>query len=329
MNRYFFSITAALLITSAHAALFTSADGCQVTVPQLTGGADYSFEGFYWQPAVTQGTLDYASANTGFSPNFHSQLAAVNPQFQLGFGVSMGYLFANTGNDLNANYVHLDTNDSANAFAGSVTPFYFDAGHAHTQSSANAVFHFDEADLSLGQLINVGHRLQLHFLAGGRFAGIEEKLNSDSRGDTYQLNDRLSSNFNGVGPLTGVDADYALGKGIGLAGHVDSALLIGTRQPLLKTSEIETTSATVSVNNNNFSAASEHCLVPMIDEKVGLNYSHQFTYNQASLTLEAGYQTMKAWNAVDLLTASSTGMLSSHASGFSLNGPYAILSYRA
>ncbi|QLH43958.1 MAG: hypothetical protein HWD59_01320 [Coxiellaceae bacterium] len=129
-----------------------------------------------------------------------------------------------------------------------------------------------------------------------------------------------------MGPLAGIDGSYYLIRGIGVVGHIDSALLIGSVNSSLNTTAIsDAGTATVNVSNGYNTR-----IVPVIDAKLGLNYTYLFTNESNSdLTLEMGYQASQYFNALDHLTGVLTefSAVGQNSVDFMLNGPYLSLTY--
>lgn len=348
----------------------TTSNPNEITVPQLTGGLSIGVTGLYIQPAASNGDLDYASVNSATSPNFQPKTASVDSGHDFGWGVNLGYVFPNTGNDINVNYLHLDTSDKDSIAGGNITPTDFPVtftslipgGITTTTLSANAKaeFDLDQVDLTVGQYINVGSRLSLHPIAGLRFVDLQRKLNATYRdsisgpGTTSGFTippfsfpagvvTQEKSDFEGIGPLVGIDSSYYVGGGFGLVGHFSSSLLVGNVDSQL-TAAISTpgfpTIALAPIAANSISKAdSNHRIVPNYDAKLGVDYTYSFN-NQSNLTFEVGYQVSHYYKAIDLLKTTTNvvnwpnpnvvvftpGVLAQRSTAdFSLDGVYANL----
>ena len=104
-------------------------------------------------------------------------------------------------------------------------------------ASGKVQYDFDAVDLTFGQYINIGPRLQTRLFAGLRYMRLNDDLSTSTvhdepvSGGTGSILEydtgELNSSFNGIGPLFGIKADYYLGSGFGLSGMFDAALLVG------------------------------------------------------------------------------------------------------
>jgi hypothetical protein len=223
--------------------------------------------------------------------------------------------------------LHLDTSDTATLAGGNAIPVTFPVvftslipgGITTTTNSATAKaeFNLDQVDLMVGQYIDVGSRLRLHPMAGLRFASVERKLN-DSYADKIigasgtgfsfpvSIVTEEKSDFEGIGPLVGIDSSYYVGGGFGLVGHFSSSLLVGNIDSQLNATINTPGFPTLPVGlppitvNSVFKAGSTQRIVPNYDAKLGVDYTYSFD-NRSNLTLEVGYQVSHYYKAIDLL----------------------------
>ena len=281
----------------------------------------------------------------------------------------LGYNFDGTGNDINLSYFHLDTSEkdtafsNANSFLAPVTNvFNIDNtvdGNDLGSVSANGKVRYmlDQIDLTAGQTIYVGCRLTLHPFEGLRWAHLKRKLHTNyfqgtantSEIDTQNVTFNEESDFNGVGPIVGLDATYYVGMGFGLVGHFDTALLVGDIDA--QTTEVVTQTAafilsgdsTTSLAQANYSTGDSRRVVPVVDAKLGASYTLLLNPNANSnmdLTLEGGWGFTNYFNALDRLATNttiqdgilgattpitSTSMTGRSTANFALNGPYVSL----
>lgn len=387
------------LTAGAFAALPAATDPTIVNVPQLPGGFVMGGSGFYLQPSNTNGDLDYAAVNVnnattvfGSATAFSSSLQNVDPSYNWGWGVNVGYIFPNTGNDINLSYFQLNTSDTASVFNNSLNGsissvdnnvnFENFANGSFVPSSPNTIadsatakseYNLNQVDLTAGQYINVGCRLSLHPFAGLRWAEVQRKLNSaysdDATGSTTiaggfvtdVLNQSVAfaekSDFQGVGPVAGIDANYYVGMGFGIVGHFDSALLIGDINASTNALTQGVAFNAVDVSEGfpapltftaqgaaiaSFTAGDIHRVVPVLDGKLGADYTYVFNnVANSDLTLEAGWMVSNYFNAVDRLQTNTDITLNSSTfppvfvfsstvtgrttSDFAIQGPYVSL----
>jgi hypothetical protein len=351
-------LSLALATIGLSAATLHATAAFNVTVPQLSGGLVVGATGLLLEPGASHGDLDYASVNNNNSvgSNGQVQTKTVEPGFDLGFGVNLGYIFRNTGNDVNLSYWHLNTNDSdaVNAPGGNnlnsinfplnitnlnfAPPFTTPFSITHANSQAD--FRLNQVDLVLGQYINVGSRLELHPFAGLRYAGIKRTLSSNYSGFNPSASANLggtgtvnvttvldtgvsayntvteTSDFDGIGPVAGINLELPITGGLGLQGAFSGALLVGDVDSKLQ-SNININTGNFSITfpgsppvaivfhglpgNGQFSFESDsRRIIPNMDASLGAYYRYTFS-NQSDLTLGVNYQAAEYWNAVDRL----------------------------
>jgi hypothetical protein len=199
---------------------------------------------------------------------------------------------------------------------------------------------FDAVDLSFGQYINIGHRLQTRLFTGLRWARINNELSYSYKGtmptitlaanqdlDPMSIKDSAGteSTFNGIGPLFGIGANYNVGYGIGISGTFDAALLVG-RIDYDQSSRIFQgvdgfdANEHYSIDYNNKNVVS-----PAFDAKLGVNY-HYMMGNGSLIKVEVGYQVTKYFDVIEnanLFTSTGADIdFRSDSSNFGLNGPY-------
>ncbi len=243
----------------AYAALPAATDPTLVNVPQLPGGFVVGVSGYYLEPSPTDGDLDFASANinasNSVSNTFFSKLYNVDPGYNWGWGANIGYIFPNTGNDVNLSYFYLDTgNENQNVFISpfnnngtnnNVTPivnnFVFNTvaipdleipiflDPVLTNAAAEVSYRINQVDLTAGQFINVGCRLRLHPNVGLRYADLERKINSVYSGTASFLStvaEPGASTFDEISSFAAVreDSDFS---GIGPLAGIDASYYIG------------------------------------------------------------------------------------------------------
>lgn len=346
---------AAVIALPSYAAYPAATDPTEVSVPELPGGFFVGATGLFLQPTITNGDLNYSTRFTVNNTNSDSifsttsNVESVQPDYQWGVSFDAGYTFPGTGNDIRFNFTNLGTNDNNGVTSNDVDNQFVFATNLDsipfTTAESTAEVTLNQADLVFGQLINVGCRLSLHPNVGVRYAQIERKLNTNyfsNLPDFPLVNVANDSNFNGVGPLVGMDATYYLGAGVGVVGHFDTALLAGHIDSSL-TNTFNMNDGTVITNSISDNSSTR--VVPVIDAKLGLNYTYIFDPHYTySLSFEGGYQVSNYFNAVDKINAQiNTGVaggmgipspLTSTISGvqsadLQWNGPYISLVYHA
>jgi hypothetical protein len=248
------------------AALPAATEPTEVSVPQLPGGFFIGATGYYLHLTDTNGDLNYAIVNSVGPSPFSSQLKNIEPGYDWGWGINAGYIFPQTGNDVEVSYFNYDNDESSSVNSPLVVPILgidsngylqnfiaaldarfadtFTLVNSNTLVSAKAKFDLEQIDATAGQFINVGCRLILHPKAGVRWASIDRTLDSNintnaaidlflpgvEAGTIFFTADGQfaeKSSYDGIGPLVGLDSSYYIGYGFGAVAHFDTALLVG------------------------------------------------------------------------------------------------------
>src|ERR1700722_3948745 len=100
MKKIIFVASTVGLIASitTYAAVPTGAAPFQVVVPNLKSGLEFTVEGLYLRP--TNSDLDYATFITTVSNSTNTSVSTVNPDYDFGFRIGLGYVVPNSGNDV-------------------------------------------------------------------------------------------------------------------------------------------------------------------------------------------------------------------------------------
>ncbi|MGB6977075.1 MAG: Lpg1974 family pore-forming outer membrane protein [Gammaproteobacteria bacterium] len=259
-----------------YAALPTGAQATEVNAPQEADDYFFGASGLLWQPTVSGNDLDYAVSQSGSNTN--QQIHNIKLGYDWGFDFFAGYNFGNGANVI-FEYLRLHTKeDSANTApaGGNIIPAHYFATNSsllfqNSQSSNSNLnnfdtyqrgygrvnLDFDQADLTVGQNLNIGCSDQLRLFTGLRYSQIEREINTNySQNPNSAGNTNLGSgvtvsavnnvagvpivashgalqgteddsNFKGIGPLVGLNNTYYLGYGIGFVSEFEMGLLIG------------------------------------------------------------------------------------------------------
>lgn len=294
----------------------------EITIPQMNGGFTLGVQGIFLQPSPTNGDTEFASFNNAVAPNATPQTAAVEPGRPFGYGVNLGYIFANTGNDVNLSYTHFSTNNFGQVTgpSQSIVPMNFViimpdiAGFSFAHTTAQ--YDMNIVDLTAGQFVDVGSRLSLHPFVGLRYASLNRDLNNRFIQTVPNHDDKLlvdeSSDFDGIGPLAGMNANYYLGMGFGVVAQIDSALLVGHVDSKFSAniagSLLPNNPASPRyIKNYSYDTSSTHRIAPLVDAKLGADYVYRFNSKWiSSLKVEAGYQVSHYFNVVDRIGGVTT-----------------------
>jgi hypothetical protein len=318
-----------------------------VTIPVLQGGLDFTLGGLYLKP--TSSNVEYVSSSlattVGSVITVNNEIESVHPDYTWGFLLGIGYIFPNTANDVRVNWMHLhdDGNDDDSSFSalGSViTPISglpstaLDTGDVAT-AEGEAVYDFDAVDLTFGQYINIGRRLQTRLFTGLRWARLNNELSANysypvTADDFNFANQSVESDstFNGIGPIFGIEANYMVGYNIGISGYVDAALLVGkiSFDPSTHLSGFDDGDFIENVNRN-FDHDNLSVVAPAWDARLGLNYTY-FMGNGSAFRFEIGYQVSKYIDVIEtadfpgFALSSTTVTPGTSTINFGLNGLY-------
>jgi len=262
----------------------------------------------------------------------------VDPGYDWGFTVGVGYVMAGGSKDARVDWTHFNSDDSNSVTiigdedvskTVALFPLGFESVGTSTAldnptldefaAKGKMKYRFDAVDFTLGQYINVGKCLQVRKFAGIRYARLDSDLStyytlvhdSDTGGQTpilnrYTWDGKLDSRFNGVGPLAGVSASYGLGYGFGVNAMFDMALLVGQLK-LGGSLEADNYSqdandnwALTSQSNYNLGWDSQVVVAPAFDGSFSLDYGYDMGTGM-SFALELGYKVSKYLNVVEQL----------------------------
>lgn len=272
MKKSFFvlAITGLTASLGAYATVPTTAAPFQLIIPNLESGFEFYASGFYLQPSSND--LNYAivgnsNANLGVpntSTAIQGNILTNDPSFGLGFTLGIGYIFANSGNDIQVSWTSYNhaTDDSfftePGQFLSSGTSFnefnyagvytigpntftvveYLNAGSA-INNKLNTI------DVDMGQFLDIGTRLRMRMFAGLRAAQVEQDIQNTYHDMTDvaitnavgtslahfhhkdDLKETFNSRFQGLGPLMGIKTSYNVWNCFGVTALVDAAMLVG------------------------------------------------------------------------------------------------------
>ena len=312
-----------------------------VNIPNLKSGFEFNIEGLFLKPSNSD--LDYGFVTD--SDRAVTNLLTIKPDTDFAFGAGIGYVFPNSGNNVQLNWTgfnHTDNNTFTLQGNGDLTaPFGYrfdnEDNDDTTKASTAAQFKLSAIDLDAGQYVDVGNRLQMRLFAGLRFARVESNLrdryteldtgNQDEGPEDLAENDSFRSKFSGIGPRLGADATYNLASGFAAVGHVATSLLVG---------RVDSNSSFAFYDYNDDSESGSLIIgsekltrvVPAIDAKLGLSYNYTFDCDSV-VTLEGGYKASQYIDAVDRLKAESrTGVVTRSTSSLGFSGPYVKLAVK-
>lgn len=229
-------------------------------------------------------------AQSAYILDTSNSFKTIDNQWDWGFHLDGSYHF-NTGNNIGFDWTHFDVTTNQLAF---------------DLSNTNR---FDRVNLVFGQHVDFSQSKSARFYGGLQYANIRNyQLRNDLSLPSSTVNQQNNTDFNGVGPVVGIDFAYAIGSGFSITANTATAILSGS-------SRINTSNSLSSGLVTSNSYASTKSVVPGIEEKLGLNYQYQFT--EGLLTLDGGYQALNYFNALTQIP--TAGIINSD---FGLYGPY-------
>lgn len=280
-----------------------------VTVPCEVKQWDLGVQALYLQPiSSSHRGYEFAQSQTQ-SPYFH--LRDLEDDWDWGYRLEGSYHF-NTGNDITMTWVHFDNDDSHQSGFAGVTPL---TGIALVPFGVKVDDRFDQVNLVMGQHVDMGLRKDARFYAGLQYA----KIRVDTR-YAYALSvpviapagvvQNRDTDFNGVGPVVGIDYAYELAYGFSVTANGAASILYGSSR--FNDSFIFAPSGLVPLNIY----ASKKSVVPGVEAKLGLKYGYEM--GQGVLNIEGGYQVINYFDSLQNL--SLFGELKN--ADFGLYGPY-------
>ncbi len=356
-------IPALFLVLSSAAALAAQtnnsmpiASDMNLIAPHQEGSWSFGLQASHLEPDTDYNYFHLASDTPDFFPILDGDsVYTVGSDYNWGWGADISYHFPGNGRDVNLAFTQLNTShsDSATDPNRAITfaspPIVFSQSGKH---SAEVDTNYNAADLTFGQLIEIGQRLSLHPFAGLRYASIDYKAESQ-RDDTYNFNIEFGpgigvtftdntkdestweSDFQGLGPRFGSDAEFNLGRGFSLRSTLGLSLLVGDLDVREKGSANELVTLSFEfppfppgsiilsdqTTNTNNEIQTNTRVVPEADAKLSAVYKTDVN-NNYSLSFEAGYQVTNYFDAVEN-SVMSTQDTSTQYSNYFIQGPYA------
>lgn len=209
----------------------------QVGVPAYPAGVEFTVTGLYLQP--TTKISDYATETipaSSLNGQTYNQFAA-DYGYSPGIIVGLGYIFPNTGNDVQITYTYYkgssDTYNigSPGAFINPINPLFPDVNF--NEASDTSTFTFNVVDITAGQFLSVGRNLLNRLYAGIRIVDAEREdfvhMDRFNIQNALYINQNPDTTIVGAGPRLGIDSNYRVFKNIGFTGRA-AIFLLATEQ---------------------------------------------------------------------------------------------------
>jgi hypothetical protein len=228
--------------------------------------------------------LDFAitDPSNNLAPN--GRVESLNYETQPGFRATIAYRVPGHGWELGLTYTYFNSRDDAVVAAppgGLIYPTLTKAGLTNDAlgALARSRLTLNVYDIELGRHWDTDETLRFRLVGGVRLITVRQSLEAFYDGRDADLAFvRTESNFDGAGPLAGVESWWALTKSIGVFGRATGGLVTGTmRNPYRETNN---GGATVYADVSDRYALT----VPFATVGIGLSYEYR------GLFFRAGYE---------------------------------------
>lgn len=274
---------------ASYAAMFTPppAPACvngSVTTPGCSGNSwDIGIDGLYVQPLNQSSSIVQPRVIVNGN-NIENINETFYPKWAGGFRLYGNFQFLD-GKYIGADWTYFKRNtDQTNIITTNLPGISLVSLDQFTSNDIR----FNEVNLKVGQILQVGERASINYYGGLRFAQINNDYHV--RGTLPLLNNTLIANaqndnkFRGVGPVLGAKISYAIANGFSLFGEVAGAVLIGTSNTNVR---IATTLPGQPIRNLTENLDERRTVIAM-DGKLGAQYT--WTMPRGDLSIRAGWQ---------------------------------------
>ncbi|MBA2650183.1 MAG: hypothetical protein H0U75_11465 [Legionella sp.] len=285
-----------------------------VTVPCETVAWDLGVTALYLEP-IYNGGFDYFNSTTDGVTTSFNEYDHNRDRWDWAFNIEASYHWG-YGSDININWYHLDTdhrNHDFDAFTAGSTDF--GAGAFNRETRWNAV------NGEFAQFVRFSENKTMRFHGGVQYANIrtEDNIFSGATATTVATDYFRRSEFDGVGPRTGLDMNYATACGLGFRAKSAVAILVGRSK----------FNNSTSLAAGPFVYGSKRAVVPELEASLDVNY-HWLLAQGGDLALNVGYMHVNYFNAqhnnLGLGITTATTAFNAE-SDFALSGPFVRLAY--
>jgi hypothetical protein len=262
-----------------------------------------------------------------------ASIESIDPSYSPGVRAGFGYGFKGTGVDARLTFTNLRSNASRTLEApagGSISPLLINPA-ATNQDDAQTVIgdyrlEYFVVDAEVAQSFMIGRRLKVRFLAGLRFARIQELIQARHIGQDFGPNNgTLVTNqytFWGAGPRIGVDVAWAIAGGLYLKTNVDGGLLIGMFDLTHRQEDFD-----FPIADSGFQQKEKGVVVPYVGARLAIGWSGTISKGVV-LLVELGYE-FQAWmgaaHKISGVDDSSEAFLVRQRDNLVLHGPFLMI----
>lgn len=258
------------------------------------------FDIIYWRPCSDGLELGKAESFTqstvGNEVVLTNESHAADPKFKFdtGFRLGLGYYCPCDCWDVSLTWTHFHSKANADGAGDPTTTLPYTtfvsdweriSGQYPTAIESRWTLDMDLLDLEFAQKYYVNHCFILRPFIGLRAARIDQgyHVEADRVGDAVAANNFASkvdskSDFRGIGPRVGMDAQIRLGCGVSLFGGAAASLVFGTFDRSSSEHFTRTGTATPfsEFNYDPHGGGPDRCTVTITDMAIGLMWEHCF-----------------------------------------------------
>lgn len=325
-----------------------------VTIPQQIGSWTIGVEALYEE--ANNSPFHYAASQITTTATPETTVDRHTHQTDMdndwGGHIDIGYNFAGDGRYVKLGYTHLTANDSEGTarpsgqilngigfgtVSAGVTPTVVTAINPNATNfpsgwntaDGKTEYEYDAVDLVFGQRFDFGQKVTLDAFGGLRYATLELEDSAAYRVSATGVatSERafldMTSEFQGLGPRAGMNAQVRLGSGFSIVGTFAGSLLVGEfEEHAHRQQDVVTVSTGVLASRTitNDRINDETRVVPELDARLGVNYTASFSPDTA-VGIELGYEVVNYFdvNGNSQLTYADTA---GHKNDFAMQGPY-------
>ena len=189
-------------------------------------------------------------------------------------------------------------------------------------ATSKAVYALNQGDLLLEKAFSPFCRVDFLLSLGLRYADLKRTFHRNYTGGepsavTHSKHNRLKSHYVGVGPVAGIEMNFAFTERFSLVGSGTLACLMGHQRASLDQENKGSAGKTSNTLRNPWT----DYLVPVLEAEIGLSYGYAFSCG-FDVALELGYQFKEYFRAINLVYPTLLTGLEQRSSDLKLYGPY-------